>query len=230
MIARPTLRERLSEAPFGLAMSSGFFGFFAHTGMLTALLDAGLTPVRVPERAALEGLTRGAFWDPAPGLGLLRGRRFRTLLESLLPARGFGQTRIPFAASVYDPLARRTVVLAEGDLAPAIHASCAVPLMFHPVRIGARLYVDGGIADRPGLAGMQAGTRVLYHHLASRSPWRNAVSMKIPRRADLVALAIHALPRPHPFDLAAGRRAMDVGLAKTREALRRPVEDGEVHV
>jgi NTE family protein len=250
VIARPTLRERLSEAPFGLAMSSGFFGFFAHTGMLTALLDAGLTPVRVTgssagalvgglwaagldpaqARAALEGLTRGAFWDPAPGLGLLRGRRFRTLLESLLPARGFGQTRIPFAASVYDPLARRTVVLAEGDLAPAIHASCAVPLMFHPVRIGARLYVDGGIADRPGLAGMQAGTRVLYHHLASRSPWRNAVSMKIPRRADLVALAIHALPRPHPFDLAAGRRAMDVGLAKTREALRRPVEDGEVHV
>ena len=250
MIARPTLRELLSEAPFGLAMSSGFFGFFAHTGMLTALLDAGLTPVRVTgssagalvgglwsagldpaqARAALEGLTRGAFWDPAPGLGLLRGQRFRTLLESLLPARGFAQTRVPFAASVYDPLARRTVVLTEGDLAPAIHASCAVPLMFHPVRIGARLYVDGGVADRPGLAGMQPGTRVLYHHLASRSPWRNAASMKIPRRADLVALAIHALPRPHPFDLAVGRRAIDLGLAKTREALRRPVEDGEVHV
>jgi NTE family protein len=248
--ARPTLREVLSEAPFGLAMSSGFFGFFAHTGMLTALLEAGLAPVRVSgssagalvgglwaagldpaqARAALEGLTRGAFWDPAVGPGLLRGKKFRALLESLLPESRFGRTRVPFAASVYDPLARSTVVLTEGELAPAIHASCAVPVMFHPVRIGARLYVDGGVGDRPGLAGMQPGMRVLYHHLASRSPWRNAASMKIPGRADLVTLAIHALPRPHPFDLAAGRRAIDLGLARTREALTRPVEDGAVHV
>ena len=250
MTARPTLREALSEAPFGLTMSSGFFGFFAHTGMLTALLEAGLAPVRVTgssagalvgglwaagldlaqARAALEGLTRGDFWDPGPGLGFLRGKKFRRLLESLLPAAAFGQTRIPFAASVYDPVARRTVVLTEGDLATAIQASCAVPFMFHPVRIGARLYVDGGVADRPGLAGMPAGSRVLYHHLASRSPWRRAASMGIPRREGLVALAIHALPRPHPFDLAAGPRAIELALARTREALTRPVEDGAVHV
>jgi NTE family protein len=77
---------------------------------------------------------------------------------------------------------------------------------------------------------MPAGNRVLYHHLASRSHWRNAASMKVARRSDLVALAIHALPRPHPFDLAAGRRAIDLGLSRTREALTRPVEDGAVHV
>lgn len=250
MTARPTLREVLSERPFALAMSSGFFGFFAHTGMLTALVDAGLMPVRVSgssagalvgglwaagldpaeARAALEGLTRGAFWDPAPGPGFLRGTKFRRLLESLLPASSFRQTRVPFAASVYDPLAARTVVIAEGPLAPAIHASCAVPLMFHPVRIGSRFYVDGGIADRPGLAGMPLGIGVLYHHLASRSPWRNAASMRVPPRTDLVALAIHGLPRPHPFDLAAGRRAMDIALAHTRLALTRRVEDGAVHV
>lgn len=250
MTARPTLREVLAEKPFALAMSSGFFGFFAHTGMLTALLEADLAPVRVTgssagalvgglwaagldpahARAALEGLTRGDFWDPAPGPGFLRGRKFRVLLESLLPAPSFLQTRVPFAASVYDPLARHTVVITEGRLAPAIHASCAVPLLFHPVRIGARFYVDGGVADRPGLAGMPAGICVLYHHLASRSPWRSAASMTVARRAQLVALAIHALPRPHPFDLASGRRAIDLALARTRLALTRPVEDGAVHV
>ncbi len=244
-----TLREFLAEAPFGLAMSSGFFGFFAHTGMLTALLDAGLAPARITgssagalvgglwaagldtaqARAALEGLTRGAFWDPAPGLGVLRGRKFRALLEGLLPAPAFRQTRVPFAASVYDPLARRTVVIDDGDIAPAIHASCAVPFMFHPVRIGARLYVDGGVADRPGLAGMPGG-RVFYHHLASRSPWRRAASMGIPRRAGLVALAIDALPRPHPFDLAAGRRAIDLAYDRTRQALTRRVDGGAIHV
>jgi hypothetical protein len=77
---------------------------------------------------------------------------------------------------------------------------------------------------------MPVGIGVLYHHLASRSPWRNAASMKVPQRTDLVALVIHGLPRPHPFDLAAGRRAMNLALARTRSALTRRVEDGAVHV
>jgi NTE family protein len=245
-----TLREVLAEAPFGLTMSSGFFGFFAHTGMLTALLEAGLVPTRVTgssagalvgglwaaglepheARRSLEGLTRDAFWDPWPGPGVLRGRKFRRLIDGLLPTPGFHQTRVPFAASVYDPLARRTMVVAEGDLAPAIHASCAVPFMFHPVRIGRRLYVDGGVADRPGLAGMPQGSRVFYHHLASRSPWRSHASMGIPRREGLVALAIRGLPRPTPFNLAVGPQAIDLAYARTREALDRPLVDGVVAI
>jgi NTE family protein len=247
---QPTLREALAEAPFGLAMSSGFFGFFAHTGMLTALLEAGLAPARItgssagalvgglwaaglePDaaRRSLEGLTRDAFWDPWPGLGVLRGKKFRALLDALLPRPNFDETRVPFAASVYDPLARKTVVVGEGALAPAIHASCAVPFMFHPVRIGRRLYVDGGVADRPGLEGMPRGSRVLYHHLASRSPWRSHASMGIPRREGLVALAIRGLPRPTPFDLGVGPAAIDRAYARTREALDRPVVDGVVEV
>jgi NTE family protein len=248
--SRPTLREALAEAPFGLAMSSGFFGFFAHTGMLTALLDAGLEPSRItgssagalvgglwaaglePDEArrSLEGLTREAFWDPWPGLGVLRGRRFRALLESLLPRPHFHETRVPFAASVYEPLSRKTVVVREGALAPAIQASCAVPFMFHPVRIGRSFYVDGGVADRPGLAGMAGGERVFYHHLASRSPWRSRASMGIPRREGMIALAIQGLPRPTPFDLAVGPAAIDLAYARTREALDRPVEGGVVRV
>ncbi len=33
----PTLREWLSEEPFSLALSAGFFGFFAHAGFVSAL-------------------------------------------------------------------------------------------------------------------------------------------------------------------------------------------------
>jgi NTE family protein len=247
--ARPTLRQALSEAPFGLAMSSGFFGFFAHTGMLTALLEAGLEPVRVTgssagalvgglwaaglevaeARTALLELTREAFWDPGPGLGVLRGRKFRGILDALLPRPSFRDTRVPFAASVFDPLARRTVVVADGDLAPALQASCAVPFLFQPVRIGERLYLDGGVADRPGLAGMPPGGRVFYHHLASRSPWRAKASMAIPARTNLVTLALHDLPRPGPFALGVGRDAIDVAYERTRAALDRTVEDGVVN-
>jgi NTE family protein len=246
---RATLREVLAEAPFGLALSSGFFGFFAHTGVLAALLEAGLVPARVSgssagalvgglwaaglemgdARRTLVGLTREAFWDPAPGFGLLRGRKFRRLLDGLLPERTFGRTRVPLAISVYDVLTRRTAVIDDGAIAPAIHASCAVPVMFHPVRIGSRFYVDGGVADRPGLVGMPDG-RVFYHHLASRLSRGRAAERRnvIPRRPGLFSLVLEGLPRPHPFELTSGPRAIDEAYARTREALDRPVGDGNV--
>ena len=246
---RPTLRETLAEAPFGLALSSGFFGFFAHTGVLAALLDAGLTPARVSgssagalvgglwasglemseARRTLVNLTRDAFWDPAPGFGLLRGKKFRHLLDGLLPEPSFGRTRVPLAISVYDVLTRGTAVIDHGAIAPAIHASCAVPFMFHPVRIGRRFYVDGGVADRPGLVGMPGG-RVFYHHLDSRLSRGRAAERRnaIPRREGLVSLVLQGLPRPHPFDLSNGPRAIDEAYVRTRKALNGPVGDGSI--
>ena len=38
----PTLREWLREQPFTLVMSSGFFGFFAHAGVVSVLEEEGL--------------------------------------------------------------------------------------------------------------------------------------------------------------------------------------------
>jgi len=233
-------------------MSSGFFGFFAHTGMLTALLEAGLTPrsvtgssagalvgglfaaglTPVELRDALLRLKREDFWDPAPGLGLLSGQRFRALLEGLLPVRGFEQALRPLAVSVFEPLTRRTLALNTGKLAPAIHASCAVPLMFQPVRIGGRFYLDGGIGDRPGLLGMPRGERVFYHHIASRSPYRRkgSAALRIPVREGLTALSIADLPRVSPFDLDAGRRALELAYERTRTALDCPLVAGSVSI
>ena len=42
-----SLRDWLKEGPFALTMSSGFFGFFAHAGMLTVLEDEGFLPSRL---------------------------------------------------------------------------------------------------------------------------------------------------------------------------------------
>ena len=188
----PTLREWLAEAPFTLGLSSGFFGFFAHAGALAVLEEEGLLPARVvgSSAGALAGglwaaglpaarirdelllLRREHFWDPRPGLGLLRGALFRRRLEELLPVDTFEACRRPLAVSVFDVGARETRVLDAGPLAPAVHASCAAPILFQPVRIGARTYLDGGVLDRHGLAGAAPGERLLYHHLTSRSPWR----------------------------------------------------------
>ncbi len=223
-----TLERWLRRAPFMLGLSSGFFGFFAHTGLVNALDRRGLAPSRIAGssagalvgglwaaglpaaaiRDALLGLRRADFWDPRPGPGLLRGRLFRSHLERLLPVTRFDQCRIPLAVSAVDALRRRVVVLDSGELAPAICASCAVPLLFQPVRLQGRLLVDGGVLDRHGLDGLPAG-RLLYHHLASRSPWRRSSSpaLRLPERPETTSLIMDGLPRLGPFRLAGAARA-----------------------
>jgi len=240
----PTLRDWLARAPFGLALSSGFFGFFAHAGMLLALEEAGLAPARVSGSSAgalvgalwsaglsarrianaLVRLRRRDFWDPAPGLGLLRGRRFATHLASLLPIETFEQCRVPVAISTYDVLGRRTHVMSAGPIIPAIRASCAVPLLFHPVWLAGRPHLDGGIADRPGLFGQPLG-RILFHHLANEVPRRRgpAPLPDLSIYTELTALVIDDLPWPGPFALEQGPRALDAAAEATRRALELPL-------
>ncbi len=234
-------------------MSSGFFGFFAHAGVLAALEDAGLRPSRASGSSAgalvagahasglpaaglvteLVALERDHFWDPGPFYGalqggLLSGRLFHRRLEAMLPARTFEDCRVPVTVSAFDVLARRTTVLDRGELASAILASCAVPGLFRPVHREGRWLLDGGIRDRPGIAGLPSQGRVLFHHLASRSPWRRARDLELPRRAELVSLVVEGLPRVGPDRLADGRLAMRLAREATVRALSSPVVDATV--
>jgi NTE family protein len=249
-VETPTLREWLREGEFTLAMSAGFFGFFAHAGMLVTLEDAGLLPARVTgasagalvgglwaggvdacaQRDTLMELRRDDFWDPGVGFGLLRGALFRTLLADLLPVQRFEACRVPAALSVYDLLARATRVLDRGDLAPAIQASCTLPGLFHPLWVDGRPLLDGGVLDRPGVAGARPNTRVLHHHLASRSPWRRKASASLtpPRRTGLVALVVDGVARVGPFRLAAGKHAFEQARLSTAAALDQRPRDGIV--
>ena len=225
------LADWLGERPFALAMSSGFFSFFAHTGMLAALTARGLAPSSVSgsSAGALVGgawasgvstdtlaarlfvLRRDDFWDPAFGVGLLAGTKFDALLRELLPITSMRACPVPMQISAFAIARRRTEVLHDADLVHAIRASCAVPGLFHPVRIGGRAYWDGGILDRPGLAGVPAGVRVLCHHIAANGA--------VPRRANMVTLVLEELPRSGPFKLDAGRRALELARTLTERAL-----------
>lgn len=244
------LGDHLAAGPFDLALSAGFFGFFAHAGMLCALDEAGLAPERLTGTSAgalvagmyasgrsphdianvLLAVRAADFADPGPGLGWWRGRRFRGILRHELGAVDFAGCVRPVAVSAWDVVRRRIDVLDSGDLAAAIHASCAFPGLLQPVRIGARWYLDGGIADRAATNGLVPGRRVLHHHLVSRSPWRRPgdPSLAPPQREGLVALAIGSLPRVGPRRLAAGRVAFERAREATGVALDRPIVDGVV--
>ncbi|MGB5591588.1 MAG: patatin-like phospholipase family protein [Gammaproteobacteria bacterium] len=239
------MADWLAREPYTLVMSSGFFSFFAHCGLLAALEDADLLPQAVAgsSAGALTGslwaaglspeaiaelyfsLSKGDFWDPAPGFGLLRGRRFRELLRRASPSSRLEDCRRPVQISAFDLLRLKTRVLASGDFADSVYASCAVPLMFHPIRSHGGWLVDGGLADRPGLASIEQGRRVLHHHISNRSPWRtgHSAAMQAPRRNNMVTLVIDGLPQPGPNALNLGRQAWHAARLAARRALRMPM-------
>jgi NTE family protein len=233
-----TLYDWLTEAPFALALSSGFFGFYAHAGVIAGLESASLRPRMIAgssagalvgglwaaglsaerQRDVLLGLRRGDFWDPGRGYGVLRGGKFQRLLESLIADTQVEATGTPFRASTFDVWSAETRVHTSGSLTDVLRASCAVPVMFHPVMIDSRPQLDGGICDRPGLRGLIDEPRVLYHHLQSRAPWRVAVPH--PSRTGLAVVTFGAIPRPDPFRLKRGVAALE----RARDAMLRALE------
>ena len=88
-----------SSIDFTLALSSGFFGFYAHVGFLKALDELNIKPTAyagtsagaiVAAAAAREftvkeieklilGISRKEFWDPSLGLGFLRGKKLENI-------------------------------------------------------------------------------------------------------------------------------------------------------
>jgi NTE family protein len=69
------------------------------------------------------------------------------MLRGNLLARGdFDSLPIPFRAVATDLAHREVVVLRSGDLAQAVRASAAVPLLFAPERRAGRFLADGGLS------------------------------------------------------------------------------------
>ncbi len=69
------------------------------------------------------------------------------LLRGNLLARGnFDSLPIPFRAVATDLAHREAVVMKSGDLAQAVRASAAVPLLFAPERRDGRFLTDGGLS------------------------------------------------------------------------------------
>jgi NTE family protein len=228
-------RDALAGAEFTLLLGAGFFGFFAHAGLLLALEEAGLRPRRVVGVSAgalagglwasglraselaeeLVALRRQDFWDPGfSPLGLLQGKRFSAKLHELLGRTNVVQVEdavIPFAAVASDIVRWRPVVLESGPMELAIRASCSVPVMFRPVRVEGRLLVDGGVLDRSGFSAVEAGERVLFHHLPHGSPWsrwHGSEERALEPAPGRTTVTFPPLPRVTPFRLERGADAL----------------------
>jgi NTE family protein len=220
----------MTHPSFTLALSSGFFGFYAHVGFLKALDELHMTPtsysgssagsivaaaaargmpVKEIEKLVL-GVSRKEFWDPCLGLGFLRGRKMQNLLEKEI-GTDFNQLEKPLRISVFDIAQRSTTVFTSGNLARIIRASCAVPVMFHPVRINRRFYFDGGIQDKMAIHGIHTDEKILCHYLESTSRDPHSIyelkrdeKMIHARGKNLTHIQLKGLKKSGPFALESG--------------------------
>ncbi|MGP9680392.1 patatin-like phospholipase family protein [Brachybacterium sp. AOP3-A1-3] len=151
-----------------LVLGSGAARGIAHVGVLRELEARGHEVVRLhgtsmgalvgaayacgtldlfEEIARSTGLRR-ALWhlDAAlDGSGIVAGRRVRRLLRVLYGDRRIEDLPIPFSATTVDLTGWEEVVLTDGPLAAAVHASIAIPGLFAPVRSRHRVLVDGSL-------------------------------------------------------------------------------------
>ena len=251
ILTMSTLHEWLAEEPFTLALSSGYFGFFAHFGLLSVLERHALIPRRITgsSAGALAGacwasgcsieqsqteifsLTRHSFWDPSLGAGLLKGGLFRSFLDNFCPVATLEACPIPVTISAFEMKSRSTHHFSTGSLSHTVYASCCVPLLFQPVRIGEGLYFDGGILDPSGLADVKNGTRLLQHHIPLRwqtrtkAPLNKAAKPQLIHAQNGVRLTIPALERVGPLRMERGRSAFIQAAKAMQQALQMPVID-----
>jgi NTE family protein len=232
------LIDWLHEDEFVLSLSAGFFGFFAHCGFVKALHEENLKPKLVTGSSAgaiiaacmasgmkpddmqktLLEVKKEDFWDPAFGFGYLRGEKFQERLSSfLLP--DFEKAEVPLHIATFNIRKRKTEVFQSGSLPTVVRASCAVPLMFHPVKIDKQLYWDGGIRDKAALSQVPDHERVLGHFLISDkvNDWFEEKSIHNRPRGKFIRLP--NLPRVGPEKLQSGALAIEKAYLETKKAL-----------
>ena len=156
----------------GLALGGGAARGLAHIGVLAVLEKEGITidiiagtsigaivgalyaqgkdasqVKKVFLDLARHKLTR--FIDPSlPRSGLIKGKKFKDLLASLIGGDiKFSDLRIPFACVATDIETGEEIVIARGSVPEAVRASISIPGIFTVVKKGGRYLVDGGLVN-----------------------------------------------------------------------------------
>ena len=126
--------------------------------------------------------------------GAVREGEINALISALtlrgnLAARGrFDSLAIPFRAVATDLVSRQPVVVGDGDLAFAVRASVALPLLFQPVQRDSTWLIDGGLSANAPVSQARAlgATRVWVSRLPHAPPDRNAYDDPLALTLELV--------------------------------------------
>jgi NTE family protein len=181
-------------------------------------------------------------------MGMASNERLEDYLHKFTSARFFSDLKIPLSIVATDVVTGESIHFTEGELTPALRASCAYPGLFLPVEYRGRTLVDGFLTETvPAQAAREMGADVVISvHLEpglldskprntieviSRSfsiiqtsavqPWRAATDVLIEPDVHRVLWDEFAKT---PQLVAAGEQATRDALPKIRAALQGEIE------
>jgi NTE family protein len=171
----------------GVALGGGFARGIAHIGVLRVLeqhqipIDfiagtsvgalvaatyASGTSLAEMERQGTETRFRDFGRWTVSRMGMASNERLEDYLRKFTPARYFHELKLPLCIVATDLIAGESVHFTEGEIAPALRASCAYPGLFLPVEYRNQILVDGFLTETvpaPAVRSMGAEVVISVH-------------------------------------------------------------------
>jgi NTE family protein len=151
-----------------LVLGAGAAKGFAHVGVIK-ILEANRVPVHMIVGTSVGALVGSlyAYGYPAydiqrlamdlskaeiadltvPDNGFVKGEKLEAYVNRMVRGTPLEGMRIPFHAVATDIGSGQEMVFGRGNTGAAVRASCSIPGIFRPVKIGDRTYVDGGVVS-----------------------------------------------------------------------------------
>jgi NTE family protein len=208
----------------GLVLSGGGARGFAHLGLLQALNDAGIYPDVLSGTSAgaiagalyadghkpreilniMNGGSRLDFMRPAlPREGLLQIGGVAKILRAHLRASTFEELQIPLFVTATDLNDGKAKYFSEGELIEPVIASSSIPILFQPVMINNRLYVDGGVMDNLPVSPIEDKCRFLIGSFVNPVGYMEKVSglISIAERTFMLSMSKEILEKSDKFNI-----------------------------
>ncbi|PKN17746.1 MAG: Patatin [Deltaproteobacteria bacterium HGW-Deltaproteobacteria-6] len=168
--AAPPVQPPAKPAKIAVVLGAGASKGFAHIGVLK-VLEAQRVPIHMIVGTSAGSLVgslyasgKSAFelqgiamkmerdnvldydWKVWKG-GLIKGEKLENFINANVRNTPIEKLKIPYFAVATNANTGEEMVFGRGNTGVAVHASCSVPGVFQPVRIGNNTYVDGGLVS-----------------------------------------------------------------------------------
>jgi NTE family protein len=167
-IAQPSVPSPPKPAKIAVVLGAGSSKGFAHVGVLK-VLETNKVPIHMIIGTSVGSavgslyayghnafqlqrisfsIEKGDVVDLIiPDNGFIKGEKLEEFINKTLNHTPMEKLKIPFYAVAADVQSGQEVVFGRGNTGQAVRASCSIPGVFRPVKIGDRMYVDGGVVS-----------------------------------------------------------------------------------
>ncbi len=167
-VVQPPVQPPPKPAKIALVLGAGASKGFAHIGVLK-ILETNKIPVHMIVGTSV-GSVVGSFYAyglnafelqrlsfsieqkdivdlTLPDNGFIKGEKLEEFVNKIVKHTPMEKLKLPFYAVATEIQNGQETLFGRGNTGQAVRASCSIPGVFRPVKIGDKVYVDGGVVS-----------------------------------------------------------------------------------